>query len=182
LFSLDVMRHLVTRKPLVAVVATFAVLLIGIFVWQYPRLFPPIVPTPSDRTLVNLFHTHRQAFETLAQMADQDATIAYSNTSESLPAGRRSEYSRLLSEIDSNITMGFDPWRTTKFLFAGEGGGIGPTWGKGIAHLTAVPGRVGQIVHNLDKDPGHDDIYLVPIEADWYVIFQRIDYDRTGSF
>jgi hypothetical protein len=176
------MRQLVTRKPLIAVVAMLAVLLIGVFAWQYPRLFPPIVPTPTDRALVKLFHAHRQTFETLAQMADQDATIAYSNTSESLPVARRSEYSRLLSQIDSKIILGFDPWRTIKFWCAGAGAAISPSWGKGIAHLTAVPDRVGQIVHNLDKDPGHDDVYLVPIEGDWYVIYQRIDYDRTGSY
>jgi hypothetical protein len=152
---------------------------IGVFVWQYPKLFPPIVPMPTDRTVVELFHAHRQTFATLAQMADQDAAIASSTTDESLPVARRQEYARLLSQIDGKMILVFDPWRTTKFLCASEGGGIGPTWGKGIAHLAAVPDRVGQIVHNSDKDPGHDGIYLVPIEADWYVIFQRIDYDRN---
>ena len=29
---------------------------------------------------------------------------------------------------------------------------------KGLWYLRTVPSRVGQIVHNLDKDPGHDDI------------------------
>jgi hypothetical protein len=176
------MRQFFTRKPLVAALAMLAVLLLGVFVWQYPKLFPPIVPTPTDHALVKLFNAHRQTFETLAQMADQDATIASSDTSESLPAARRAEYSRLLSEIDNKITFGFDPWRTTKFLFAGAGGAISPSWAKGIAHLTAVPDRVGQIVHNLDKDAGHDGVYLVPIEGDWYVIYQRIDYDRVGSY
>jgi hypothetical protein len=57
------------------------------------------------------------------------------------------------------------------------GWSLGPSWAKGIAYLTAVPNRVGQIVNNLDKDPGHDDVYLVPIEGDWYVIYQRKDYD-----
>jgi len=175
-------RQLFTRKPLVAAVVMLALLLIGVFVWQYPKLFPLIVPTPPDRSVVTSFHAHRQIFETLAQMADQDAAIASSSTDESLSVTRRSEYARLLSQIDSKMIVVFDPWRTTKFLFAGEGGGIGPSWDKGVAHLTAVPDRVGKIVHNLDKDPGHDDVYLLPIEAHWYVIFQRFDYDRTGSF
>jgi len=29
------------------------------------------------------------------------------------------------------------------------------------------------MVGNLDKDPGHDDVYLVPIEGDWYVIYRE---------
>jgi hypothetical protein len=140
------MRQFVTCNRLVTAVAMLAVMLVGVFVWQYPKLFPPIVPTPTDRALVKLFNAHRQTFETLAQMADQDATIAYSNTSESLPAARRSEFSRLLSQIDSKILIGFDPWRNTKFWCAGAGGAISPSWGKGIAHLTAVPNRVGQVV------------------------------------
>jgi hypothetical protein len=176
------MRQRVTHKNLVATVVMLAVVLVGVFVWQYPKLFPPIVPMPADRTVVKSFHVHRQTFERLAQMADQDAAVASSSTDESLSVARRSEYARLLSQIDSKLIVVFDPWRTTKFLFASEGGGIGPIWGKGIAHLTVVPARVGQIAHNLDKDPGHDGIYLVPIEGDWYVIFQRIDYDRVGSY
>jgi hypothetical protein len=72
------------------------------------------------------------------------------------------------------------PQRPIAFSSAhgGIGLSIGPGWEKGIAYLTAVPSRVGQIVDNLDKDPGHDDFYLVPIEGDWYVFYQRTDYDN----
>lgn len=132
---------------------------------------------PTDRGIAELFHTHRQTFETLAHMADEDATIASNNTDETLSVARRSEYSRLLSQIDSRISINFDPWRTA-FWCAGAGSSISPRWGKGIAYLNAVPSRVGQIVKNLDKDPGRDDVYLVPIEGDWYVIYMRDDYDN----
>ena len=113
------------------------------------------------------------------KMAEEDATIASKDTSESLSFARRFEYHRLLSQIDPKIHVGFDRmW----VVFACAGGGIGlsigPGWQKGIAYLTAVPNRVGQIVDNLDKDPGHDDVYLVPIEGDWYVLYQRTDYDH----
>ena len=114
-------------------------------------------------------------------MGAEDATIASRNTDESLSVARRSEYSNLLSQINREILLTFDPWRTTKFWYAGAGGAISPSWSKGIAHLTAGPDRVGQIVNNLDKDPGHDDVYLVPIEGAWYVIYQRTDYDDLPS-
>jgi hypothetical protein len=104
--------------------------------------------------------------------------IASNSTSESLSISRRSEYSRLLSQIDSKMQMGFD---STGVAFSSAHGGIllsiGPGWEKGIMYLRAVPTRVGQIVKSLDRDPGHDDLYLVPIEGDWYVFYQRTDYD-----
>jgi hypothetical protein len=111
-------------------------------------------------------------------MADEDAGIASNNASETLSVARRLEYSRLLSQIDPRIRMGFG---YTGVAFSSAGGGVGlsvgPGWEKGIEFLTAVPSRVGEIVKNLDKDPGHDGVYLVPIEGDWYVYYQRTDYD-----
>jgi len=166
------------RKSVIATVAIIVLGLIASLVWQFTHPLPPAFPT--DRGLVKLFYAHRQTFETLAQMADKDAMIASRDPDESLPVAR-SEYSRLLSQIDSRIVFAFDPWRTTKFWCAGVGCAICPGWFKGIAHLTAVPDRVGQIVHNLDKDPGHDGVYLVPIESDWYVIYQRDDYESHGK-
>ena len=76
--------------------------------------------------------------------------------------------------------MGFGPQGVAfSSSHGGIGLSIGPGWEKGITYLTAVPSRVGQIVDNLDKDPGHDDFYLVPIEGDWYVFYQRTDYDDS---
>jgi hypothetical protein len=143
---------------------------------QYTSPFPWGVPT--DRTLVELFRAHRQTFEALVKMADEDATIASNNTSDTLSVSRRFEYSRLLSQIDPRMQMGFS-WSGVAFSSAhgGIGLSVGPGWEKGIMCLTTVPSRVGQIVDNLDKDPGHDDVYLVPIEGDWYVFYQRTDYD-----
>jgi hypothetical protein len=168
------------RKSVVATVTVIVVGLVASLVWQYTHPSPPAFPT--DRDLVKLFYAHRQTFETLAHMGGEDATIASRSTDETLSVARRSEYSRLLSQIDSEILLTFDPWRTIKFWCAGAGGAISPSWGKGIAHLTAGPSRVGQIIKTLDKDPGHDDVYLVPIEGDWYVIYQRTDYDNLPQW
>jgi hypothetical protein len=164
------------RKTAVAIVAVLVLGFVGFFMWQYTSQFP--LSVPKDRTLIGLFQAHRQTFETLTEMAEKDAMIASNSTSESLSISRRSEYSRLLSQIDSKMQMGFD---STGVAFSSAHGGIllsiGPGWEKGIMYLRAVPTRVGQIVKSLDRDPGHDDLYLVPIEGDWYVFYQRTDYD-----
>jgi hypothetical protein len=169
------MPRVVTRKSLVFAVAMLVLVLIGFFLWQYMSPFP--LNVPKDRTLVDSFRTNRQTFERLKQMADEDTTIASSNSSDSLSVTRRSEYARLLSQIHPNMRMGFDA-KGTVFSFVGGGVGlsIGPSWSKGIAYLPA-PSWVGQIVKNLDKNPGHDDMYLVPIEGNWYIFYQRADYD-----
>jgi hypothetical protein len=164
------------RKPVVAGVTMLALALASLLAWrQYTSPFPLRVPT--DRALVELFHEHQQTFETLKQMADEDTTIASNNNSDSLSVTRRSEYARLLSQIHSNMRMGFDA-KGTVFSVAegGVGLSIGPSWSKGIAYLPA-PSWVGQIVKSLDKNPGHDDMYLVPIEGNWYIFYQRTDYD-----
>ncbi len=140
-----------TRKPLIFAVAMLALALFGFFFWQYKSPFP--LSVPKDRTLVDSFHTNRQTFETLKQMADKDTSIASNNNSDTLSVTRRSEYARLLSQIHSNMRMGFDA-KGTVFSFAGGGVGlsIGPSWSKGIAFLPA-PSWVGQIVKDLDKNP-----------------------------
>ena len=153
-----------------------AAALLAFYVWQYTSPFP--LDVPKDRSLVALFHAHQQAFQTLADMADKDATIASTEKSENLGVARRSEYARLVSQIDRKMKLGFGDCRIA-FWFA-RGGillSIGPRWAKGIACLTCVPSRVGEIVSNLDKDPGRGGGYLVPIEGDWYMIYQRLDYD-----
>jgi hypothetical protein len=163
------------RKPAVAIIAVLALGLAGLFLWQYRSPFP--LNIPKDRALVDSFHAHRQAFETLKEMADKDATTASNSISATLSASRRSEYARLLSQIHPKLEMGFDA-NGTLFSFAegGVGLSIGPNWSKGIAYLPA-PSRVGQIVNSLDKNPDRDDMYLVRIEGNWYVFYQRTGYD-----
>ena len=78
------------HRPVIVAVAMVVIALIGFFVWQYRSPFP--LSVPKDRTLVDSFHAHRQAFETLVEMTDKDATIASNNSSENLSVARRSEY------------------------------------------------------------------------------------------
>jgi hypothetical protein len=119
------MRRLVTRKLVVFAVAMLALALLGFFLSQYTSPFP--LRVPKDHILVRSFHAHRQVFETLKQMADEDAMMASSNGSESLSVARRFEYARLLSQIGGNTEIGFDALRTV--ISFGQGGillSIGP--------------------------------------------------------
>jgi hypothetical protein len=92
------------RPPVIVAVAMLVLVLIGFVVWEYTSPFP--LSVPKDRILIELFQAHRQTFETLTEMAEKDAMIASNSTSESLSISRRSEYSRLLSQIDSKMQMG----------------------------------------------------------------------------
>jgi hypothetical protein len=163
------------RKIVTILVAVLVIGLVSFLLWQYKSPFP--LSVPKDHTLIDSFYSHRQTFEALKGMAEKDTAIASNSTSATLSPSRRSEYARLLSEIYSKLEMGFDA-NGTLFSFAGGGIGlsIGPSWSKGIAYLPA-PGRVGQIVKSLDRNPRHDDTYLVPIEGNWYVFYQRSGYD-----
>ena len=107
------MPRFVARKHLVVAMAMLVPALVGLFVWQYPRVFPPKIPT--DRALIDSFHAHRQTFEALVKMATEDTTIASNSEADSLSVARRSEYSRLLSQIDSNMRMGFSSFGVAFF-------------------------------------------------------------------
>jgi len=77
-------------------------------------------PMPRDAELVELFRSHRDAFERLAVMGMEDAaTVSHvsvealkeeslSDGLQTLSAARRSEYVRLLSRIRTNLSMGSD--------------------------------------------------------------------------
>jgi hypothetical protein len=145
---------------------------------------------PKDADLVDLFRSHRDAFERLATMAIED-TGTFSSISvealnkepltgglQSLSLERRSEYKRLLSSIKSDLVMGIDTFtRSVSFSYwrGGTGLSIGRSWEKGIAYLAHGPERVGRVVPSLDKPPLEDDVYLVPIEPKWYIMYVQLD-------
>ncbi|HZS54928.1 MAG TPA: hypothetical protein VFA65_11025 [Bryobacteraceae bacterium] len=139
---------------------------------------------PKDAELVELFRSHRDAFEKLAAMGMEDAgTVSHlsietltkeplTDGRQNLPVIRRDEYKRLLSSIRPNLSVGigngvaFAYWRTVS---------RGRSCEKGITYIANSPERVGIIVNNLDKQPLEDDVYLVPIEPKWYIIYSQLD-------
>jgi hypothetical protein len=133
---------------------------------------------PHDAKLIEIFEQHREEFLRVAQLATQDAAIASSPTNDTLSEIRRKEYAQLLDRISPHVNLTLDPSRIV-FWFAMSGIlSIGPGSGKGIAFLPHGPAHVGQVVSSLDTDPGHDDVYLREIGNGWFIIFQRLDFDR----
>lgn len=139
---------------------------------------------PKDAELMELFRSHRDAFEKLAVMGMEDAgTVSHisietlskeplADGRQNLPVARREEYKRLLSSIRPDLSMGigngvaFSYWR---------GVSRGRSCEKGITYIANSPDRVGIIVNSLDKQPLEDDVYLVPIESKWYIIYSQLD-------
>jgi hypothetical protein len=169
--------------------ATFALTIILLLSSPFLGCSQPLpVNMPKDAQLVELFRSHRDAFEKLASMGMEDAgTVSHLSVEtlneepltdgrQNLAAPRRGEYKRLLSSIRSDLAMGFDPsgaffsyWR------GGTGLSIGRSWEKGIAYLPDGYEKVGILVTNLDKPPTQDDIYLVAIEPKWYIYYSQLD-------
>ncbi len=164
---------MVMRK-MVVVGGILLVLAVPAFWVQYnARPFP--LGVPKDRSLIALFRDHRHAFQEIAELAVIDAP-RHSGI-DSLTQERRSEYLRLLHQIPRSISLGFVEDRVTFLCARGGFLVIAPGWSKGIVYLPWGPARQGKVVTTTDKDPGHDGIYLVPIEEKWYLIYQRFDYD-----
>jgi hypothetical protein len=144
---------------------------------------------PKDAELVALLRSHRDAFERLAVMGIEDAGRFSSISVEvlnkepltdglqALNPERRGEYKRLLASIRSDLMMGIDGYtRSVSFSYWGGGTGlsIGRSWEKGIAYLSR-PDRVGRIVDGLNEPPSEDDVYLLPIEGQWYIYYSQLD-------
>jgi len=90
---------------------------------------------------------------------------------------RRGEYKRLLASIRSDLVMGIDGCTmSVSFSYWGGGTGlsIGRSWEKGIAYCRR-PDRVGRIVDSPNKQPSEDDVYLIPIEGELYIMYEQLD-------
>lgn len=149
---------------------------------------PAAADLPKDAELVASFRSNHDAFEKLAAMGMEDYGIVSllspqmlneqrpTDGREALSPERRSEYVRLLKNIRPDLVMGIDFYRITfSYSRGGSALSIGPGWTKGIAYLPHGYERVGLVVSNLDKLPTADDVYLVPIEPKWYIIYVQSD-------
>jgi hypothetical protein len=149
---------------------------------------PQSASMPKDTELREIFQRHRDALEKLAAMGTRDTGIVsllspemlgerpLTGGREALSPERRSEYTSLLTSIKPDLVMGIDFYRITfSYSRGGSDLSIGPGWMKGIAYLPQGHERVGIVVSNLDKPPGENDVYLVPIESKWYIIYSQFD-------
>jgi hypothetical protein len=113
-----------------------------------------------------------------------------------LKKARRKEYQDLVSEISPGLTIGTDYNSGMRFVFAGGGtSAIGPGWAKGIEYvpgsretngavygkmeingITYRPQWAGLLLTNLDNAQTLPaNVYLRPIESNWFIFYDRTD-------
>jgi hypothetical protein len=180
------MKATSTLRSAVAPLQNFSLTMVALLGVSFGVQGDPVVSNmPQDAELAAVFRSHRDSFEKLAAMGMED----YGSVSllskdllsqrpltgglEDLTPQRRDEYLRLLTSIKPALVMGIDFYRIS-FSFR-IGLSIGPSWMKGISYLPHGSERVGTIVRNLDQVPDGDHVYLVPIEATWYIIYVASD-------
>jgi hypothetical protein len=173
--------------PIVCVLALPLIfILVCLLIYHFGKL-----GLPKDGDLIALFRANHQGFDRLRTMATEDAgavaIISKGNIRRTkLSESRREEYLHWLA-ISRNMTIGIGPLipdgnittgaiqYEVNFIFA-RGGlllSIGPAWMKGIVYLPDGYEKFGTTVTNLDKAPAKNGTYLVPIERNWYVIYQE---------
>jgi hypothetical protein len=142
--------------------------------------FPSDVP--KDSQLVASFWEHHEAFEKLSAIALEDSErvseICVDTLSDtSLDESRKAQYRDLLEQIKGVTDIGIDDH--LRVLFSYSGGGeflaINRSWGKGIAYYPDGPSGIEKVVNDLDHLGDRDGIYLVPLEKNWYLIYQDLD-------
>jgi hypothetical protein len=140
---------------------------------------------PKDQELLTIFNAHREAFEKLQQMATEDAKngryfcepyleqAAFEGIK--IDEARLHEYKTLIAEIHPGLDWSIDGHdNTVRFMFAGEGSAIGPSWVKGIEFVAGNYERHGLIQTNLDQASRLPaNAYINPIETNWFLFYQR---------
>jgi hypothetical protein len=168
-------------RTLVPIIATLAFCCVGYIAYI---LWPTDIDNlggPSDAMLFKAFHDNRADFERLRQMMGEDRPsenlLNMALLGKVSDAARRNEYKTALSKIGLNVTVASTN-RSIRFIYSIQGGSaIGPSAFKGIEYLEVDPQREGKLENNLDH-PGNlatGDVYLRPIESNWYIIVQKID-------
>lgn len=147
----------------------------------------------KDQQLIAIFHAHRAEFEWVQQMAAEDRKhgwyLGLSDTNQ-INKSRWRQYEALTSGIYSNLDATMDGYgEGMRFIFAGGGtSAIGPGWVKGIEYVPrgykingdvygdTQPQWQGLILTNLDNAQTLPaNVYLRPIEPNWFVFYQRSD-------
>lgn len=142
---------------------------------------PFYLRAPRDSDLIDVFLTHRAAFEKLRQMAAEDPEWYISKADDADPQmsmARKQEYKHHISEINSGLIL-IKSDNSVKFIYTGAGLlAIGPGWDKGVIY---APGGIqpeeGVIVGSLDHPAAlkANEVYMRQIEPDWFIYFQRFD-------
>jgi len=154
------------------------VLIVGMLIILGPMLnrFPSDVPKDSE--LVASFRAHHEAFETLSAMALEDSERVSDITINAMPSldrRRNAKYRELFEQINRDMNIATNDHERVLFEYSGGGIAIGQSWDKGIAYYPHGLTAADTVVNDLDHLGDRDGIYLVPLEKNWYLIYQNLD-------
>jgi hypothetical protein len=160
------------------VVASLAVFLVVIYLAGDPLN----LKAPRDQDLMETFDAHRDRFEKIRLMANEDEQKGwYLGVSQmsNLGDSRQHEYKDQISRIQSRLDVRLDGHdKVLRYIFSGGGFllAIGPGWAKGIEYIPTDYLKQGILTTNLDgmrkMPPG---VYLRQIETNWFIFYQKTD-------
>jgi hypothetical protein len=135
--------------------------------------------SPKDQVMIDDFHQHREAFDSLRELAVQNGKVFLSESTlqtGNLSEGAQKASRQFLRETWPGMTVGVDLNQSIRFIFAGGGLDlpIGPDWAKGILYIPGDTCPWGTLTADLDhssKVP--DSIYLRQLEPHWFLFYQR---------
>jgi hypothetical protein len=136
---------------------------------------------PDDASLIEVFHSHRAAFDEVRQLAPHGAgSSRLAKAGGLLDAAGASNDPRLRQlqeEIGRHTTVYSADDGMVKFTMA-RGGvlAVGPGWSKGIEFFPGDPKRAGSELADLDKAPSMPaDIYVRRLGDGWFLFYQKAE-------
>ena len=154
-------------------------LLAGTMIWMED---PWYLRTPSDKKLISVFYEHRDTFEKLNRMAQEDAGHGYYFSGKGysrkkvLSESRTREYQTLLREIGSGIDMEVEGWSpsTVEFVFSTTGFFESSRGIEFIPWTLRDNRKTAKFLDN-SQDPEQGE-YCRPIKDKWF-IFHTSGFD-----
>lgn len=154
---------------LVAVVCAFAFYLAD----------PMYLRAPSDASIAASFRAHRDEFNQLVAMAEDDKVglLSASRLDAVRDPVRRKRYHALLSGIGGGVILAHADDSTRFILGSGGLAAFGPGWLKGIQFLADPRSLPGSVVGDLDHMSALPvgGVYLRQLEPGWYVVVQKVE-------
>jgi hypothetical protein len=138
----------------ISMILVVVILAFGCVSYVFYLVDPYTLFAPRDQKLIKTFTEHRQAFERLRQMSQEDsndwridAEGPIFGNHKKISQSRREEYKNLILSIDSNMFM--DSGDGEQWFQFKNGGFEGAVWTKGIAYL---PGNKAGAVYKSSLD------------------------------
>src|ERR1700722_9522747 len=136
------------------------------------------ITSPKDEILLDAFRSHHEAFLKLAEMATERLKADVKIEKPVSDKEWDQQCKRWATELGSEVhvaPLGHDG--VLRFIFSRGHGplAVSSTWAKGIEYVPKEYEWQGKVMTNLDNAAAlREDTYLRPIEAKWYLFYDRM--------